>query len=470
MGKLPTTACLFFFALKKKIMPSSIVVKVKWGKERLDVPCDPEQTGAVFKTQLQKLTNVPCDRQKLICPKNASVSTAKRLKDTLLNKINVEVDFVMLVGTAEEAFVPESMKERPREAAKSAAVFQPDTSIPFAKAVDEQILAALRHKGELVRGPTSDQLALALSVLERFLDHLGQLLDAYAVNPSSVASRIENTLIGPLQCELIDGSTNTSLRKQTNTIFHNTIDRLSDGTIILTQHTMVQQLREHEWSVGTLRDMLWRGCPLPSIRKKLWESTIVPYLKKFVPQGYRIGAAESAFDYSEEDVVQLAAMTPLPLSFIQSVDTELQEALAHKAALLGSRKGTTTTGLDIATKVLERFLHRVGRHLDIQENILDAARQDFPKVASRVEEVLLTPLQSELIDTSTDKEPRKEANQTVQNIMVGLARGTLILSKRHLEATLAEAGPVTLSLEEVLSRVPFPSLRIEFAPLPKWTP
>ena len=50
-------------------MASMISATLKWGKEKKDLQIDPTGSVAEVKANIQKLTGVPIERQKLSCPK-----------------------------------------------------------------------------------------------------------------------------------------------------------------------------------------------------------------------------------------------------------------------------------------------------------------------------------------------------------------------------------------------------------------
>lgn len=50
-------------------MAATVTAKLKWGKQAFDLSVDPAAGVAALKLQLQALTGVPVERQKLSCPK-----------------------------------------------------------------------------------------------------------------------------------------------------------------------------------------------------------------------------------------------------------------------------------------------------------------------------------------------------------------------------------------------------------------
>jgi len=85
-------------------MSSEVSIKVKWGKEVFDVNVDLESTGAILKAQLQSITSVPSDRQKIM---GATILDDKALGASGITNGKT----LMLVGSADEALVA-SNKEK----------------------------------------------------------------------------------------------------------------------------------------------------------------------------------------------------------------------------------------------------------------------------------------------------------------------------------------------------------------------
>ena len=79
-----------------------VLVKVKWGKEQYDVEVDVEQPVLVFKQELQRLTNVPVDKMKIMGVKQGQLKDDANLRDQGLvpNKV------LMLIGSAEAIAPP----------------------------------------------------------------------------------------------------------------------------------------------------------------------------------------------------------------------------------------------------------------------------------------------------------------------------------------------------------------------------
>ena len=48
----------------------AIPVKIKWGKEKLELEVDPAEPVEVLRMQLYSLTGVPAERQKIMCKKH----------------------------------------------------------------------------------------------------------------------------------------------------------------------------------------------------------------------------------------------------------------------------------------------------------------------------------------------------------------------------------------------------------------
>jgi ubiquitin carboxyl-terminal hydrolase 14 len=82
-------------------MSTEAAIKVKWGKEVIDVTIDLEQPGLVLKAQLQSLTNVPVDRQKIM---GATIEDEKPLNKSGITNGKT----LMLVGSADPALVADA--------------------------------------------------------------------------------------------------------------------------------------------------------------------------------------------------------------------------------------------------------------------------------------------------------------------------------------------------------------------------
>ncbi|ORC84736.1 putative ubiquitin hydrolase, putative,cysteine peptidase, Clan CA, family C19 [Trypanosoma theileri] len=88
-------------------------VKVKWGKEVLQLTVDLNITVKEFKEELQKTTNVPVERQKLMGLKPSALNDSARLLDVGVTNGKT----VMLIGTAEAlpaVSAPTSEEGKPR--------------------------------------------------------------------------------------------------------------------------------------------------------------------------------------------------------------------------------------------------------------------------------------------------------------------------------------------------------------------
>ncbi len=79
-----------------------VLVKVKWGKEQYDVEVDIAQPVGVFKQDLQRLTNVPVDKMKVMGVKQGQLKDEHSLIDCGL----VAGKVLMLVGSAEAIAPP----------------------------------------------------------------------------------------------------------------------------------------------------------------------------------------------------------------------------------------------------------------------------------------------------------------------------------------------------------------------------
>jgi len=110
-------------------MASMISATLKWGKEKKDLQIDPTGSVAEVKANIQKLTGVPIERQKLSCPKawkgnltdDVALSSCK-LKDKMLVMLIGTAD-VMAARTMDVVFV-EDMKEEEKAAVSLPAGFR----------------------------------------------------------------------------------------------------------------------------------------------------------------------------------------------------------------------------------------------------------------------------------------------------------------------------------------------------------
>jgi ubiquitin carboxyl-terminal hydrolase 14 len=100
----------------------SVTLKVKWNKENFDIQVDPNQPVSALKATLQSLTNVPPDRQKLMC-KGGWAGILKDDVDLKSCKLSDGLQ-VLMMGTADTMAPPpplpaagESKSDAPMDAA-----------------------------------------------------------------------------------------------------------------------------------------------------------------------------------------------------------------------------------------------------------------------------------------------------------------------------------------------------------------
>jgi len=168
-------------------------------------------------------------------------------------------------------------------------------------------------------GENTEPLDLAVHVLEYFAEHLTIALDRIPTSKIStelpkVRSLIETALLGPVQCEYVDKSTNRERRREMNKDIHRFIENMEDGTVLLSDKQLESTVYEacararHTLLdggdiVSTVHNMseeiseILQRIPFAFLRIKLWKRTVLPMLKEF---------GEYAQDFMESDIIPVS--------------------------------------------------------------------------------------------------------------------------------------------------------------------